>query len=935
MLAPKCSTYNGRPTFANPRYLKKAQSEKPCLYEIPYDTSDLANRFAPNREETMTLANESRSKLNKDYVKHNDYLSRQDSLYEIFKAPSLEYLYQLERAKEVRKTMWRKPFVRTKPNIAKYDLKAQMQDKNIAISELKKLIEKCKGKSVETQFDKPSVVRQPNAQRIPKPSVLGKPTPFSNSPKMRSFQTKQSVNKTNVSELTDRANLKLFIPLCKFFGEIFGYVHFGMINLLQFLVMVDLNQGKSHNLRKGLLRTEGLNSQSFSVVYSVMRIGETPYSDDTADEDIAQFKVASKSKSLAAARTWGFIGNKTFGTRKPKDAIVADQDIKGKKKYQNNGYKFSLPLISPIDTGKIPNLDHPAGIFDNHRIRLFKCEFVSLDPRLESRKSAMDNSFTLGSNEEVDHVKILQSCNGLLLCSGSGSPAFYYVYNPSTSLFKRLMKPENSHDDSHLHATGVFRMTFDPTKSRDYKVVERLIYYNFAHFATLIYWNDAFHWLETEDKQLTLYKFHIDDLDHSIITTLEIPNGLHQGRNFLQSFVSSSYNPMLEQIDIPGILHIQGRLFESRGCLLLVYRDDIDSREFTIYEMMKGYSMWMVRRRKIPNLDPPAGIFANHLRSLFECDFVSLDSILNSKKSTMDHSFGYTEEVDHVKILQSCNGLLLCTGSAWPIFYYVYNPSTNLFKRLPQPNYYLRDNSCFYSSGIFRLAFDPRKSLHYKVVQTGRTSGETKIQIYSSKCLLLVCRDDIGSTEFTIYEMMKGSSVWLSIFLGEGEEDAFAVINLSEKVLKYNLISKTNIEIFDIGSNQMDDDDDEVEFITPFEVDPNLYEFIPSLASGKAKRAVAAMLTRSREGIPYEDINLSKEERAEKEQVELVPLMTGGKLKPYQVKGVKWLISLWQNGLNGILADQMGLGKTIQTIGFLAHLKGKGSDGLISLFGLP
>ncbi|GJX09090.1 hypothetical protein Tco_0198949 [Tanacetum coccineum] len=420
MLAPKCSTYNGRPTFANPRYLKKAQSEKPCLYEIPYDTSDLANRFAPNREETMTLANESRSKLNKDYVKPYDY-TKQNSLYEIFKAPSLEYLYQLERAKEVRKTMWRKPFVRTKPNIAKnvaflpvsksisksrqvfndmtfninqfreivdqawfkhtsdyfrvptakdmevliktllmplsiktqndsfrfehelktemhedyeyvkslekevdelesekadfsniydllleecvskdvtcsylhslsdlnayaelqclylhkvkececlaqklskqtesvnkevhnkllksfaklenhsislelalqqckeqmknnsvckengsnvfrkereqyheiQDLKAQMQDKNIAISELKKLIEKCKGKSVETQFDKPSVVRQPNAQRIPKPSVLGKPTPFSNSPEMRSFQTKQSVNKTNVSD---------------------------------------------------------------------------------------------------------------------------------------------------------------------------------------------------------------------------------------------------------------------------------------------------------------------------------------------------------------------------------------------------------------------------------------------------------------------------------------------------------------------------------------------------------------------------------------------------------------------------------------------------------------------------------------------------------------------------------------------------------------
>nr|GFA40543.1 hypothetical protein [Tanacetum cinerariifolium] len=51
-------------------------------------------------------------------------------------------------------------------------LKAQLQDKNIAISELTKLIEKGKGKYVETKFDKPSVVRQLNSQRIPKPSVL-------------------------------------------------------------------------------------------------------------------------------------------------------------------------------------------------------------------------------------------------------------------------------------------------------------------------------------------------------------------------------------------------------------------------------------------------------------------------------------------------------------------------------------------------------------------------------------------------------------------------------------------------------------------------------------------------------------------------------------------------------------------------------------------
>ncbi|GJT85185.1 retrovirus-related pol polyprotein from transposon TNT 1-94 [Tanacetum coccineum] len=54
------------------------------------------------------------------------------------------------------------------------DLKAQLQDKGIAISELKKLIEKMKGKSMETNFEKPSVIRQPNAFKSKKQSILGK-----------------------------------------------------------------------------------------------------------------------------------------------------------------------------------------------------------------------------------------------------------------------------------------------------------------------------------------------------------------------------------------------------------------------------------------------------------------------------------------------------------------------------------------------------------------------------------------------------------------------------------------------------------------------------------------------------------------------------------------------------------------------------------------
>ncbi|GJZ16558.1 hypothetical protein Tco_0552235 [Tanacetum coccineum] len=55
------------------RYSKKGHSEIPCLYAIPHDQSDPANRLVPDQEETLTLDNESRSKLNKDLVKPFDY----------------------------------------------------------------------------------------------------------------------------------------------------------------------------------------------------------------------------------------------------------------------------------------------------------------------------------------------------------------------------------------------------------------------------------------------------------------------------------------------------------------------------------------------------------------------------------------------------------------------------------------------------------------------------------------------------------------------------------------------------------------------------------------------------------------------------------------------------------------------------------------------
>nr|GEU61081.1 retrovirus-related Pol polyprotein from transposon TNT 1-94 [Tanacetum cinerariifolium] len=320
VIAPKVPTYNGRPTFANPKYLKKAQSEIPYLYAFPYDQNTHANKLIPDREETLALEKKSRSKLNKDSVRPYDYttlnkiadnawikhskdqfhaLTAQDmeiliqtclmplsvktqddsfkfvrelkqemhadlmyveslkkeidelesdkaefldmydeilqdcvskdvmcsylqSLFNLDALAELQCMY-LHKVKEcdclAQKLLKQTESVSKKVHIKllqrfakvekhsisleialqKYSI-AKLQDKNIAISELKKLIEKGKGKSMDTKFDRPSVVRQPNAQRIPKPSVLGKPAPFSNSLDRIYFPKTMLVSKANMSE---------------------------------------------------------------------------------------------------------------------------------------------------------------------------------------------------------------------------------------------------------------------------------------------------------------------------------------------------------------------------------------------------------------------------------------------------------------------------------------------------------------------------------------------------------------------------------------------------------------------------------------------------------------------------------------------------------------------------------------------------------------
>ncbi|GJR02190.1 hypothetical protein Tco_0525174 [Tanacetum coccineum] len=144
---------------------------------------------------------------------------------------------------------------------------------------------------------------------------------------------------------------------------------------------------------------------------------------------------------------------------------------------------------------------------------------------------------------------------------------------------------DSSEDETNPPATHGTRSPTSNLLTKD-----RFNYFSFDHFDSAIYWNDALHWLETKNRKLTHYILDIKDHEHPIITTIQIPQ---RGMNFLKSYIYM--DPMLILMQIPYLLHLKGKLFESCGCLLLVCRDNIGSSEFTIYEMMKGSSVWSVR----------------------------------------------------------------------------------------------------------------------------------------------------------------------------------------------------------------------------------------------------------------------------------------------------------------------------------------------------
>ncbi|GKC76083.1 hypothetical protein Tco_1126857, partial [Tanacetum coccineum] len=187
---------NCKMSFVKSEFLKKAQRENPRLYDISCYNDNLALMLAPESEETIRLTQESRLKLS-DLIRPFDYKNL-NNLYDLFvpqreKSPEQryfserEYYYadymnvilgiyttldeftdlqcdyvdqvvkcegleiELSKSNTTSKSFesLQKHAINLELALEQY-LKAQLQDKGIAISELKKLTDIMKGKSVET-----------------------------------------------------------------------------------------------------------------------------------------------------------------------------------------------------------------------------------------------------------------------------------------------------------------------------------------------------------------------------------------------------------------------------------------------------------------------------------------------------------------------------------------------------------------------------------------------------------------------------------------------------------------------------------------------------------------------------------------------------------------------------------------------------------------
>ncbi|KAK8657874.1 hypothetical protein V6N13_036093 [Hibiscus sabdariffa] len=259
-------------------------------------------------------------------------------------------------------------------------------------------------------------------------------------------------------------------------------------------------------------------------------------------------------------------------------------------------------------------------------------DFVNLSPHL-SRAPFRSLTFV----NDRSGIRILQSCNGLLLCCSfraNGFQTAYYVYNPTTKHYT-VLPPLGS---SRNNAFG-FSLAFDPSKSSHYKVIcitnsdpdlpdhYRVEIYSsetgpwrpsgrpfvapsHVQFKNCVFWNGAIHWLSDWGDSLC---FHVEE-------------------------------EKMRDIPMPSILDEDVRrcryFGESRGHLHLVEIYGPDNLLFDVFEMERDYSGWFVKYRV--DLNPVAASFPEMVRGYvdpIDLQFYAFSVLCVVREETDEGSF--------------------------------------------------------------------------------------------------------------------------------------------------------------------------------------------------------------------------------------------------------------------------------------------------------
>ncbi|KAF7811477.1 F-box protein [Senna tora] len=215
-------------------------------------------------------------------------------------------------------------------------------------------------------------------------------------------------------------------------------------------------------------------------------------------------------------------------------------------------------------------------------------------------KSICKHWLSLISSPQFSHfvkhsleVEVLQSCNGLLLCSDYRGYPPYCVYNPTTKQYS-VLPPLKSYESYH-HVRGGVCLAFDPSKSLHYKVVfvrrSNFSYlieiyssengqwrvssfftgYDFVELRSGVFWNGSVHWIS--DREKSLY-FKVDEEE---VRDMPMPSRDH---------VHHNVRNLRRRIDYFGEFRDHLHLIEIHGPRKL---------EFNVYEMRRDYSGWFVK----------------------------------------------------------------------------------------------------------------------------------------------------------------------------------------------------------------------------------------------------------------------------------------------------------------------------------------------------